>query len=193
VNRAITVLSAVACPAIAIVPAAVRRQGPCPFKPCAASATMLPATWIPNAGAVVTAPGALLAAQKLPATAASSGTWPEGHSCSGRSAVHRVVQGRVGPALSQRRHRADQVSQPDGATRRLRGKADAIAAEFAARVVLASQTTASSRSHHIFGRPQSCLGWSRRGSETGSADGEASRKRASFEGRVRLRPAGCFW
>ena len=103
-----------------------------------------------HAAAVVTALGALLAARTFPATAAGYRDllrWARSLGPLQRAAVE--CTGSYGAALA--RHLLGEgiavieVSQPDRAARRRRGKTDAIDAESAARAVLAGQATASAK------------------------------------------------
>ena len=103
-----------------------------------------------HAAAVVTALGALLAARTFPATAAGYRDllrWARSLGPLQRAGVE--CTGSYGAALA--RHLLGEgiavieVSQPDRAARRRRGKTDAIDAESAARAVLAGQATASAK------------------------------------------------
>jgi transposase len=103
-----------------------------------------------HAAAVVTALGALLAARTFPATAAGYRdlvNWARSLGPLQRAGVE--CTGSYGAALA--RHLLSdgiaviEVSQPDRATRRRRGKTDAIDAESAARAVLTGQATASAK------------------------------------------------
>jgi transposase len=103
-----------------------------------------------HAAAVITALGALLAARTFPATTAGYRdlvSWAQSLGPLQRAGVE--CTGSYGAALA--RHLLGEgiavieVSQPDRATRRRRGKTDAIDAESAARAVLAGQATASAK------------------------------------------------
>jgi transposase len=103
-----------------------------------------------HAAAVISSLGVLLAARTFPATGAGYRdlvSWARNLGPLQRAGVE--CTGSCGAGLSRHLLSAGiaviEVSQPDRATRRRRGKTDAIDAESAARAVLAGQATASAK------------------------------------------------
>lgn len=100
-----------------------------------------------HVAAVITVMGVLLGTRSFPTTAAGYTAllaWARGHGRLRRAGVEGTSS--HGTALNRhlRRHQVQviEVNRPDRATRRRRGKTDAVDAESAARSVLAGQTTA---------------------------------------------------
>jgi len=104
-----------------------------------------------HVAAVITVMGVLLGTRSFPATAAGYAAlldWARGHGRLRRAGVEGTSS--HGTALNRhlRRHKVQviEVNRPDRATRRRRGKTDAVDAENAARAVLSGQTTAIAKS-----------------------------------------------
>jgi transposase len=104
-----------------------------------------------HVAAVVTILGVLLGTRAFPTTAAGYAAlldWARGHGRLRRAGVEGTSS--HGTALTRylRRHQVHviEVNRPDRATRRRRGKTDAVDAENAARTVLSGQTTAVAKS-----------------------------------------------
>ncbi|WP_432868633.1 IS110 family transposase [Microbispora rosea] len=100
-----------------------------------------------HVAAVITVLGVLLGTRSFPATAAGYAAlldWARGHGRLQRAGVEGTSS--HGTALSRHLRRAGvhviEVNRPDRASRRRRGKTDAVDAENAARAVLAGQATA---------------------------------------------------
>lgn len=104
-----------------------------------------------HVAAVITVLGALLDTRAFPATAAGYAAlldWARGHGRLRRAGVEGTSS--HGTALNRHLARHDlrviEVNRPDRATRRRRGKTDAIDAEAAARAVLSGQASAVAKS-----------------------------------------------
>jgi hypothetical protein len=103
-----------------------------------------------HVAAVTTTLGVLLASKAFPTTAAGSHqllAWAQTFGTLRRAGV--ACTGSSGAALARQLRAADvevlEVNQPDKATRRRRGKTDAIDAEAAARAVLSGRATATAK------------------------------------------------
>ena len=104
-----------------------------------------------HVAAVITAPGASLAQQEVPATAAGYHqliAWARSFGLLWRAGVE--CTGSYGIALGRSLRRGGveviEVNQPDRATRRKRGKTDAIDADAAAQAVLSGRATTTPKS-----------------------------------------------